>query len=121
MNSYQKEIKKFCEKRNWDQFHNPKDLLLGIIEEIGEFRNIIKWEQEPEIIKKVLLENEKEVKDNIGDIFWFLAILANSCDIDIDEAIQGVIKKNKKRFPIARTKGKHTNVYLGGYDKKYKK
>jgi len=40
MNPYQKQIKKFCEERNWGQFHNPKDLLLGIVEEIGELRNI---------------------------------------------------------------------------------
>lgn len=46
MNKYQKIIKEFSEQRNWDQFHNPKDLLLGIIEEVGEFRNIIKWEQD---------------------------------------------------------------------------
>jgi len=54
MNSYQEQIKKFCEERNWNQFHNPKDILLGIVEEVGEFRNIIKWEQNPEIIKKLL-------------------------------------------------------------------
>ena len=44
MNIFQKKIKQFAEERNWGQFHNPKDLLLGIVEEIGELRNIVKWE-----------------------------------------------------------------------------
>lgn len=121
MNKFQKQIKKFCDKRNWDQFHNPKDLLLGIVEKVGEFRNIVKWEQNPKIIKKSLFKNKKEVEDAVGDIYWFLSLLANSCGVDIDEAIQMTIKDNKKRFPIAKTKGKHTNTNLGGHDGKYKK
>ena len=119
MNSYQEQIKKFCKERNWAQFHNPKDLLLGIVEEIGEFRNIIKWEQNPQIIKKVLLDNKEQVKDTVGDIFWFLSLLANSCDINIDDAIKMTIEDNKKRFPIGKTKNEHTNIYLGGHDGKY--
>ena len=119
MNHYQEQIKKFCEERNWNQFHNPKDILLGIVEEIGEFRNIVKWEQDPEVIKKLLFEKKEEVKDVVGDIFWFLSLLANSCDVDIDKAIQMTIEDNRKRFPVEKTKNKHTNIYLGGHDGKY--
>jgi len=119
MNQYQEKIKKFSEERNWNQFHNPKDLLLGIVEEVGEFRNIVKWEQDPKVIRKIMLENIEEVKDNIGDIFWFLSLLAGSCGIDIDEAAKEVIGQNEKRFPIEKTKNKHTNTKLGGHDGKY--
>lgn len=120
-NIYQKQIKEFCKERNWEQFHSPKDLLLGIVEEIGELRNLIKWEQDPVVLKKVLSDNKEEVKDAVGDIFWFLSLLANSCDVDINEAIQMTIEDNKKRFPINKTKKSHTNIYLGGYDGKYRK
>jgi NTP pyrophosphatase (non-canonical NTP hydrolase) len=121
MNKYQEAIKQFAIDRNWNQFHNPKDLLLGVVEEIGELRNIIKWEQDPKILKKVLIKNKEEVKDGIGDIYWFLALLANSAGVDINEAIEMTIEDNKKRFPIKKTKGKHTNLHLGGHDGKYKK
>lgn len=119
MNQFQKRIKDFSEERNWGQFHNPKDLLLGIVEEIGEIRNLVKWEQDPEVLKKVLLENKEEFEDDIGDIYWFLALLANEHGIDIDRAILGVIDKNKKRFPVKDVKSKHTNLYLGGKDRQY--
>ena len=121
MNKHQKVIKKFTDDRDWTQFYNPKDILLGIVEEIGELRNLIKWEQNPEVLKKVLKKNKDEVKDAIGDIYWFLAVLGNSCGVDVDAAIEMTIKDNKKRFPIEKTKGKHTNLYLGGHDGKYKK
>lgn len=121
MNKYQKEIKKFGEERDWGQFYDPKDLLLGIVEEIGEFRNIIKWEQNKEIVKKVIEDNKEEVEDTVGDILWLLLTLANICKVDADKAIEIVIASNKKRFPVEKVKGKHTNTHLGGHDGKYKK
>ncbi len=119
MNSFQKRIKEFSEARNWGQFHNPKDLLLGIVEEVGEIRNLVKWEQDTATLKRVLVENHNEFEDNIGDIYWFLAILANENGVDLDAAIDKVIQKNEKRFPVKDTKSRHTNVYLGGKDKQY--
>ena len=119
MNEFQKRIKKFSEDRNWSQFHNPKDLLLGIVEEVGEIRNLIKWEQDEKKLKKILAENKERLEDDIGDIYWFLALLANKNDIDIDEAIEKVIKKNESRFPVADVKSSHTNLYMGGKDKQY--
>jgi len=119
MNKFQEKIKKFAEERDWTQFHTHKDLLLGIVEEIGEIRNIIKWEQDIEKIKKAIDEHKEELKDHIGDLYWFLALLANNSNIDLDEAISEVINKNELRFPINDTKSKHTNIYLGGKDKNY--
>lgn len=119
MNKYQEIIKNFSKDRSWNQFYNPKDLLLGIVEEIGELRNLVKWEQDPKALEKVLKENKDEVKDGIGDIYWFLSLLANNADVDIDEAIEMTIKDNEKRFPIDKTKGRHTNLHLGGHDGKY--
>lgn len=118
MNKIQNQIKKFAEERNWGQYHNPKDLLLGIVEEVGEIRNIVKWEQDPEKLMKALREHRESFEDDIGDIYWFLSLLANSADVDIDEAISKVIKKNTARFPLSETKSRHTNTLLGGKDRK---
>lgn len=119
MNSYQKRIAKFAKDRDWAQFHNPKDLLLGIVEEVSEIRNIVKWEQDPKVLHQVLEDNKAELKDNIGDMYWFIALLANQHGIDIDQAADEVIKSNEQRFPLVDTKSKHTNRYLGGKDKQY--
>jgi len=121
MNQYQKEIKKFCDEREWGQFFDPKDLLLGIVEEVGELRNIVKWLKTREDSNKALINNKDEVKDAIGDIFWFLSLLANSAGVDIDEAIKWTIEDNKKRFLVEKVKGRHTNIKAGGHDGKYKK
>lgn len=119
MNQFQKRVDAFSEKRNWRQYHNPKDLLLGIVEEVGELRNIIKWEQDPEKLRTALETHRGEVEDDIGDLYWFLCLLANSAGVDIDEAIMRVIEKNELRFPPEKTTSQHTNTHLGGHDGKY--
>lgn len=119
MNEFQKRIKKFSEDRDWTQFHNPKDLLLGIVEEVGEIRNLVKWEQNIEKIRATLEKNKEELEDNIGDLYWFLALLANGSGINIDTAIDKVISKNEKRFLVAETKSQHTNIKMGGKDGQY--
>ena len=116
MNEFQQKIKKFSEDRNWGQFHNPKDLLLGIVEEVGEIRNLVKWEQDINKIRESLEKNKEELEDNIGDLYWFLALLANGNNRNIDEEISKVIEKNEKRFPVKETKSRHTNVNIGGWD-----
>jgi uncharacterized protein YabN with tetrapyrrole methylase and pyrophosphatase domain len=80
----------------------------------GNIRNF--YERIPDKIKEAIDKNKAEMKDNIGDIYWFLAVLANECNVNLDEAIHEVIEKNKKRFPIEDTKSRHTNIHLGGKD-----
>lgn len=47
----QKFVTEFKTARGWHKHHELKDLLLGLVEEIGEFRNLIKWEQDAAVIK----------------------------------------------------------------------
>lgn len=112
-------IKKFCQARNWEQFHNPKDLLLGVVEEVGELRNVIKWEQDPNVLRQALRDNHKQVSDDIGDLLWFVALLANQAGVDMEEALADVLAKNELRFQVADTLSRHTNTHLGGKDKQY--
>ena len=50
MQNFQEELRKFDKERNWGQFRDPRDILLGIVEEVGEIRNFVKWESNPEVI-----------------------------------------------------------------------
>jgi NTP pyrophosphatase (non-canonical NTP hydrolase) len=117
MERTQEKIKIFSEERKWKgAFDDPKDYLLGIVEEVGEVRNIVKWINDREIIDRTIKENFDKVEDMIGDLLWFTFMLANRVGVNTKEAIEKVIEKNIQRFPVELTKGKHTNVYAGGID-----
>jgi len=105
----QKIVKQFLQERDWEQYHTPKELLLGLVEEIGEFRNIIKWEKDEKKVKQKIQDNHEEIEDFFGDALWELCSLANYCDVNLSDALDKVIAKHKIRFPVDQVKGKHTN------------
>ncbi len=109
-----KEIKQFNNEREWDQFHNPKDLLIALISEVGELADLYRW-LKPEEIEDVLKTPAKKVKvqEELADIFSFLIILAYKNDIDLLDALKDKLEKNKKRFTIEKSKGVHSNVLEG--------
>ena len=118
----QERVRKFAVDREWiDNLDDPRDYLLGIVEEVGEFRNFVKWINDKETMNKLIKENFDFIENTLGDILWFTFMLANRCKIDIKSAIEKVIEDNEKRFPLELTKGKTTNIFAGGIDLKFKK
>lgn len=118
MQQSQEWIKRFNDEREWSNFGSVKDLLLNMNEEIGEFWNIIKW-VDTEKQKQLVLKNKEEVDNFIGDMVYLVLKVAYLCDVDSKKAINDVMNEYEKRFPLDKTKGKHTNRLDGGFDGKY--
>lgn len=97
------------EERGWTQYHTPKELLLGMVEEIGEFRNIIKWEKDEEKVRQKIKERFAEAENFFGDMLWELCSMANYCGVDLETALDKVIEEHKTRYPVGDVKNKHTN------------
>jgi len=117
MEKIQYRIETFTEEREWKGvYDDPKDYLLGIVEEVGEVRNIVKWVASKEVVDRTIKENFDKMENMIGDLLWFTFMLANRVGVNTKEAIEKVIESNTQRFPVELTKGKHTNVYAGGID-----
>ena len=66
-------VQKFCEERNWDQFHNPKDLAIGISTEASELLDLFRFKRE-EDIKEIMLDPDKRQKvgDELADVAYLL-------------------------------------------------
>ena len=97
----QSEIIQFRDNRDWKQFHNIKDLLVGLNIEVAELQELFLWKSEAEIkdIKKETIEDE------IADIFIFLTYICNEYDVDLLGAVKEKIKKNELKYPIEKSKG----------------
>ncbi len=92
------ELIKFRNERDWEQFHNPKDLALAISIESGELLELFLW-------KNANDANKDKVKDELADIFSFAFLLANKYELDIKDIVLDKINKNKERYPIDKSKG----------------
>lgn len=90
-------IKKFCEEREWDKYHNAKDLAIGVITEASELLEHFRFKQ-PEII-----ESEKEqICEEISDVLFFTFRLAQRYNIDISTELAKKIAKNAEKYPAEK-------------------
>lgn len=102
-----KEIIKFRNKRNWKQFHNPKDLALSMMLEAGEVAEHFQWQNEAEISEYVK-NNREHIGDEIADVLKYLLILSHDLKINVEKAVLRKMVKDNLKYPVAKSKGKHT-------------
>ena len=99
-------VRRFSEERDWDQFHNAKDLAIGIVTEASELLDTFRFKSEIEVDELFRIEiSAKGIRNELADVFYFALRLAQRYDIDISESLKEKIELNAKRYPIDRAKG----------------
>ncbi len=95
-------ILKFRDDRDWKQFHNPKDLAISISLESAELLEVFQWSG-----SDVSGENKKDkIKEELADVINYCVLMADACNLDIDQIVQDKIKKNNEKYPVEKAKGK---------------
>jgi len=94
-------LKAFRDERDWEQFHNPKDLALAINIEAGELLEEFLWKHHDDA-------NIDKVKEELADIFSFALLLADKYDFDVKTIILDKIKLNAIKYPVNKSKGTAT-------------
>jgi len=99
-------IKKFCEDRDWDQYHNAKDLAIGIVTESSELLDHFRFKSNDEIEEFLKSPSKKEeISEELADVFYFVLRLAQKYDIDLATSLNKKMEKNEKKYPIEKVKG----------------
>lgn len=97
---------KFRDERDWKQFHNPKDMAISLSLEASEFLEHFQWKNAEEISKYVKT-HKVELSDELADVLIWVLTISHDLNIDIHEAITNKVKKNAKKYPVSKAKGKH--------------
>lgn len=92
------ELIKFRNEREWEQFHNPKDLALAISVEAGELLELFLWKNASEV-------HRDKVKEELADVFAFAFLLADKYKFDVKDIVLEKIKKNGEKYPVDKAKG----------------
>ena len=92
------ELIKFRNERDWEQFHNSKDLALAINIEAGELLELFLWKNAEDA-------NKEKVKEELADIFSFAFLLAAKYGFDVKQIILDKIKVNSEKYPVSKAKG----------------
>lgn len=102
-----KKIIAFRDARDWKQFHNPKDLALSLMLEAAEVGEHFQWKNEKET-KEYIKTHKKEIADELADVLYWVLLMSNDMGIDIVKASENKLKETAKKYPISKSKGKHS-------------
>lgn len=100
------QVKEFCEKRNWDQFHNAKDLAIGLVNEASELLQHFRFKSPEQV--DALFNDEKrknELNEELVDSLYFILLLAQRYNIDLSTELDKKMKKNSEKYPVEKVKG----------------
>lgn len=89
---------KFRNERDWEQFHNPKDLAIALNIEAGELLEAFIWKDAEEA-------NPNKIKEELADVFAYAFLMADKCGLDVKDIVLEKIKENSEKYPIEKSKG----------------
>lgn len=104
MNNLKKKLKKFVEERNWEQYHSPKNLAIGISVEANELLEIFMWLSEDES-RNPSAKLMPRIREEVGDITIHLVNLCNNLGIDPVDCAHEKLELNKQKYPVEKAFG----------------
>ena len=97
--SIQQQLSDFADERDWDKFHNPKNLAMALSVEASELVEIFQW-LTPEQAEAIMNSSESEhVKEEMADIMIYLIRMADKLNVDLESAVDDKIIKNGIKHP----------------------
>ena len=96
--SMKAKVKQFTVDRDWDQFHNGKDLAIALSGEAGELLNAFLWKKPEDV-------NIEKVKEELADVFNYAFLIADKYNLDIEEIMDEKLRINGEKYPVDKAKG----------------
>ena len=92
-------MQKFVDERNWQKFHNAKNLTMSLAIEAGELMEHFQW-LTTEQVEQGTGYDRNEVADELADVVCYALSLANALDLDIAQSVESKMRKNREKYPI---------------------
>lgn len=95
-------IKQFIRERDWEQYHDPKNLAMALTVEASEILEIFQWQHSG---AKLSPAEQQALAEEIGDVFIYLLELADKFGIDVIEAARQKLNINEQKYPAELVRG----------------
>lgn len=101
-------VREFVAERDWQRYHDPKNLSMAIAIEAAELMEHFQWLRSEELANAAGDERIRgEICDEMADIACFLLAMANVLDVDLSEAIRRKMVKNRSKYPADEFRGRY--------------
>lgn len=98
INEILNELRRFNTERDWDQFHNGKDLAIGLSVEASELLDAFLWKSPEDV-------NPDKIREELADVLNYSFQMADKYNLDIKEIMLDKIRKNATKYPVEKAKG----------------
>ena len=96
-----KRVVQFRDDRNWRQFHTPKDLALSLSLEAAELLEVFQWSGTDVECKGKM----DKIREELADVLSYCILMADVCELDLDEIILEKVRRNNVKYPVEKAKG----------------
>ncbi len=93
-------IGEFVDRRDWNQFHSPKNLSMSLAIESAELMEHFQWidaEQSRQVAGQP--QELAQVADELADVLCYVLAMANQLNLDLSTAVQAKMAKNEEKYP----------------------
>lgn len=94
-------VVQFRDDRNWRQFHTPKDLALSLTLEAAELLEVFQWSGGDTGCADKL----DKIREELADVLSYCILMADVCDLDLDEIMNAKVDKNEEKYPVDKAWG----------------
>lgn len=100
-------IAELVRERDWDQFHDPKNLAMAIASEAGELCAELRWVPSDEADAWCArAENRARLSDEIADVAVTLLMLCDRTGVDLLDAVEKKLEKTRAKYPADEWRGR---------------
>lgn len=98
------EIRRFVSRRNWEDYHSPKNLSMAIAIEASELMEHFQW-IDAESTEHVETDGKRKekIEREVADVLIYLLSFCNRTGIDPVRAVEEKLEINRNRFPADTT------------------
>ena len=100
-------VGRFVHLRDWEQFHTPKNLSMGIAVEAAELMEIFQWHDAPASVALLRTARvRRAAAEELADVLIYCLAFANRADIDLARAVRSKLARNRRRYPVRKFRGR---------------
>lgn len=106
------QVVRFRDARDWKQFHTAKDMLIGLLTEVGELAELMKWQSDLEISEQAK-GSPSLFEDELADILYWVLLLSHDLGLDLSKAFLAKMEQNASKYPVSKARGsrqKYSNL-----------
>lgn len=99
-------VQKFCEDRQWINFHNPKELAIGMSTESAELLQIFRFKNEEQMEEMLRDPNKKNhIAEELADVLYYVLLFSKYTGMDLTQSLKNKMKLNEEHYPIEKAFG----------------